>query len=104
MKAAHRGGTLGVGLYRTEYIFLVRNDFPLEEEQLRIYRKLIREMDQVYFRTLDIGGDKRLSTAQIGQEDNPFMGLRAIRYSLKYPMVFKEQLTRSGSSLYAQLF
>lgn len=92
VKAAHRGGTLGVGLYRTEYIFLVRNEFPLEEEQLRIYRKLIREMDQVYFRTLDIGGDKRLSTAQIGQEDNPFMGLRAIRYSLKYPMVFKEQL------------
>jgi len=92
VKAAHRAGTNGAGLYRSEYLFLVRNDFPPEEEQLLIYRKLIREMDQVYFRTLDIGGDKMLSAASIGPEENPFMGLRAIRYSLKNPSVFKDQL------------
>ena len=92
VKAAHHAGTMGAGLYRSEYLFLVRNDFPPEEEQLLIYSKLIKEMDLVYFRTLDIGGDKTLSAASIGPEENPFMGLRAIRYSLKNPTVFKEQL------------
>lgn len=91
-KSAQRGGTDGVGLYRSEFLFLVRNDFPPEEEQLLIYRRLLKEMDPVYFRTLDIGGDKMLAAAAIEPEDNPFMGLRAIRYSLKNPLVFKAQL------------
>jgi len=100
VKAARMAGTDGVGLYRSEYLFLVRNDFPPEEEQLLIYSKLIREMKDIYFRTLDIGGDKMLSAASIGAEDNPFMGLRAIRYSLKNPDVFKAQiraLLRAGT-------
>src|SRR6056297_231422 len=91
-KSARKAGTSGVGLYRSEYLFLVRNDFPPEEEQLIIYKKLIDEMEPVYFRTLDIGGDKMLSAAHIGQEENPFMGLRAIRYSFKNIGVLKAQL------------
>ena len=91
-KSARKGGTSGVGLYRSEYLFLVRNDFPPEEEQLLIYKRLINEMDPIYFRTLDIGGDKMLSAADIGHEENPFMGLRAIRYSFKNIGVLKAQL------------
>lgn len=91
-KSARKAGTSGVGLYRSEYLFLVRNDFPPEEEQLIIYKKLIDEMEPVYFRTLDIGGDKMLSAANIGQEENPFMGLRAIRYSFKNIGILKAQL------------
>jgi phosphotransferase system, enzyme I, PtsP len=91
-KSARKAGTSGVGLYRSEYLFLVRNDFPPEEEQLLIYKKLITEMDPIYFRTLDIGGDKMLSAANIGREENPFMGLRAIRYSFKNVGVLKAQL------------
>ncbi len=91
-KSARKAGTSGVGLYRSEYLFLVRNDFPPEEEQLIIYKRLINEMDPIYFRTLDIGGDKMLSAADIGHEENPFMGLRAIRYSFKNIGVLKAQL------------
>jgi phosphotransferase system enzyme I (PtsP) len=89
-------------LYRSEYLFLVRNDFPPEEEQLIIYKKLIGEMDPIYFRTLDIGGDKMLSAANIGHEENPFMGLRAIRYSFKNIGVLKAQLRallRAGANI-----
>jgi len=91
-KSARRAGTSGVGLYRSEYMYLIRNDFPPEEEQVIIYKKLINEMNPVYFRTLDIGGDKMLSIANIGQEANPFMGLRAIRYSFKHIDTLKTQL------------
>ncbi len=91
-KSARKAGSSGVGLYRSEYLFLVRNDFPPEEEQLIIYKKLINEMDPIFFRTLDIGGDKMLAAADIGHEENPFMGLRAIRYSFKNIGVLKAQL------------
>jgi phosphotransferase system enzyme I (PtsP) len=89
---ARKAGTKGVGLYRSEYLFLVRNDFPPEEEQYLIYQRLMKQMDPVYFRTMDIGGDKYLSAANIQNEDNPFMGLRAIRYAIKHPQKFKPQL------------
>lgn len=92
VKSARKAGTSGVGLYRSEYLFLVRNDFPPEEEQMLIYKRLINEMEPIYFRTLDIGGDKMLSAANIGHEENPFMGLRAIRYSFKNIGVLKAQL------------
>ena len=84
----------GVGLYRSEFPYLVRNDFPSEEEQYRIYRKLVEEMEDrpVNFRTLDVGGDKMLSYFPATNEDNPFLGLRAIRFSLRYTDVFAQQL------------
>ncbi|MCK5154070.1 MAG: phosphoenolpyruvate--protein phosphotransferase, partial [Spirochaetales bacterium] len=83
--------TEGVGLYRSEFLFLIRNNFPSEEEQYIIYRRLLEQMEDVVFRTLDIGGDKILGPAtQI--EQNPFMGLRGLRYSLRNPEIFSVQI------------
>ncbi len=84
----------GVGLYRSEFPFIVRNDFPSEEEQYRIYRKLLEEMPDrpVVIRTLDVGGDKMLSYFPSVNEANPFLGLRAIRFSLRYKDIFVRQL------------
>ena len=84
----------GIGLYRSEFPFLIRNDFPTEEEQFRVYRKLLDEMagKEVILRTLDIGGDKVLSYLPPSSESNPFLGLRAIRFSLKNEAIFHEQL------------
>jgi phosphotransferase system enzyme I (PtsP) len=92
----------GIGLYRTEFPFVVRNDFPSEEEQYRVYRKLAEAMPgrEVVFRTLDVGGDKMLSYFQTGNEANPFLGLRAIRLSLRYRNIFAPQiraLLRAGA-------
>lgn len=81
----------GVGLYRSEFLFLIRNDFPSEEEQYLIYRRLLDEMKNVVFRTLDIGGDKILGAADQA-EANPFMGLRGLRYSLRNQDIFRIQL------------
>lgn len=84
----------GIGLYRTEFPFIIRNNFPSEEEQYFIYRKLVRDMNDkpVTFRTLDIGGDKILSYYQIDREENPFLGMRSIRFSLKHREIFKQQV------------
>ncbi len=84
----------GVGLYRSELPFIVRDNFPSEEEQYRIYRRLVEQMDgrPVTFRTLDIGGDKTLSYASTPNEANPFLGLRAIRFSLRNRRTFEQQL------------
>lgn len=93
----------GVGLYRTEFPFIVRNDFPGEEEQYVIYQKLIDRMQgkEVTFRTLDIGGDKVLSYFdQHLQEKNPYMGMRSIRFSLQHYDIFSQQIRailRAGS-------
>ncbi len=81
----------GVGLYRSEFLFLIRNDFPSEEEQYLIYRRLLEQMKDVVFRTLDIGGDKILGVTE-NHESNPFMGLRGLRYSLRNPEIFRIQL------------
>lgn len=91
---AHRLKADGVGLYRSEFPFIVRNGFPSEEEQFRVYRKLIEGMPgkPVVFRTLDIGGDKMLSYFPTVNEANPFLGLRAIRFSLRYKHIFTQQL------------
>jgi phosphotransferase system enzyme I (PtsP) len=91
----------GIGLYRSEFPFIVRNEFPSEEEQYRIYRALIEAMPNrdVVLRTLDIGGDKMLSYMPFAKEENPFLGLRAIRFSLRNQSIFAEQLRamlRSG--------
>lgn len=84
----------GVGLYRTEFPFMVRNSFPTEDDQFVIYRRLVESMPekQITFRSLDIGGDKILSYYSLGEEENPFLGLRSIRFSLKNKDIFKEQI------------
>ncbi|MBF0386879.1 MAG: phosphoenolpyruvate--protein phosphotransferase [Candidatus Omnitrophica bacterium] len=84
----------GVGLYRTEFPFIVRSDFPTEEEQYVIYRKLVEIMKgrPITFRTLDIGGDKALSYYDYAKEANPFLGLRSIRFSLRHQDVFAQQV------------
>lgn len=84
----------GIGLYRTEFPFLIRVNFPTEEEQYAIYKKLIESANgkSVTFRTLDIGGDKVLSYFSDLKEQNPFLGMRSIRFSLNYIDIFKQQL------------
>ncbi len=84
----------GIGLYRTEFPFIVRSNFPTEEEQYVIYKKLVAGMPdkEITFRTLDIGGDKVLSYYNYGKEENPFLGMRSIRFSLRHKDVFKQQL------------
>ncbi|MBF0569735.1 MAG: phosphoenolpyruvate--protein phosphotransferase [Candidatus Omnitrophica bacterium] len=84
----------GVGLYRTEFPFIVRSDFPTEEEQFGICRKLVESLEgkELTFRTLDIGGDKILSYYDYGKEANPFLGLRSIRFSLRHKDIFAQQL------------
>jgi phosphotransferase system, enzyme I, PtsP len=86
--------TDGIGLYRTEFPFIIRNNFPTEEEQLAIYTKLVKDMGDkpVIFRTLDIGGDKVLSYYQVAKEENPFLGMRSIRFSLAHKDIFKQQI------------
>lgn len=84
----------GIGLYRTEFPFIVRSTFPTEEEQYLGYRRVLDRMEgrPVVFRTLDIGGDKALSYFPVQHENNPFLGLRALRFSLRNPEIFKQQL------------
>ena len=84
----------GVGLYRTEFPFLVRSSFPSEEEQVQVYRKLFEKMGSraVRIRTLDIGGEKVLPYLDCFKENNPELGLRSIRFSLSMPELFRQQL------------
>lgn len=84
----------GVGLFRTEFLFMDRNAMPTEEEQLEAYKKaaLILKGKPLIIRTLDIGGDKDLPYLGLKREENPFMGFRAIRYCLKNEELFKSQL------------
>ena len=84
----------GIGLYRTEYPFLLRNTFPTEEEQCTIYKQIITKTGSlpITFRTLDIGGDKALNYYRDYHEENPFLGLRSIRFSLQNPLIFKQQI------------
>jgi len=83
----------GVGLYRTEFPFMVRDRFPVEDEQFRIYRKVLETYAPlpVTMRTLDIGGDKALPYFPI-EEDNPFLGWRGIRFTLDHPEIFLVQI------------
>lgn len=84
----------GVGLYRTEFPFIIRNDFPSEQEQYITYKRLVEGMapKPVTFRTLDIGGDKVLSYYHHAREQNPGMGMRSIRFSLQNKDVFGKQI------------
>ncbi len=84
----------GIGLYRSEFPFLIRNHFPSEQEQYPIYKRLFDEMPDkpVTIRTLDVGGDKTLVYSDSAGESNPELGLRSIRFSLKNPDIFEEQI------------
>lgn len=84
----------GIGLYRSEFPFIIRNNFPSEEEQFQIYKKLMERVPEgeMTLRTLDIGGDKILSYMRDIEEENPFLGLRAIRFLLKNKSIFETQL------------
>jgi len=89
-----RHGAEGIGLYRTEFLFMNRLDVPDEEEQFQAYRQLAMKTgtNPAIIRTLDLGGDKFLSHLNPSHESNPFLGLRAIRLCLKHPELFKAQL------------
>jgi phosphotransferase system enzyme I (PtsP) len=84
----------GIGLYRSEFPFLVRNDFPSEEDQTSIYRRVLEPMGkkEVIFRTLDVGGDKLIGYNPEHREANPFLGFRGIRFSLGNHEIFMEQI------------
>jgi len=91
---ALRSGAYGVGLYRTEFLFLNRKDLPSEEEHFATYRKVVEKFVRhpVTIRTFDLGGDKFASQLELADEMNPAMGLRAIRFCLKEKEIFKPQL------------
>lgn len=93
-RAALEAGAEGVGLLRTEFLYLGRTHLPDEEEQYRAYRAIVDVFGDlpVILRTLDIGGDKELSYLDLPREANPFLGLRAIRLCLARPDLFKPQL------------
>jgi len=86
-------GAEGIGLYRTEFPFMIRDRFPGEEEQYHIYRQVLQSFNHgpVTLRTLDVGGDKALPYFPI-KEDNPFLGWRGIRITLDHPEIFLVQL------------
>lgn len=89
----HNGGE-GVGLFRTEFLFMDRDSMPTENEQFEAYSTVAKSMSgkEVIIRTLDIGGDKAVPYLDIPKEDNPFLGYRAIRYCLDNKELFKTQL------------
>jgi phosphotransferase system enzyme I (PtsI) len=95
MDMAKKYGAVGVGLFRTEFLYMDRVTFPSEDEQFDVYRHVAETMGSgsVVIRTLDIGGDKHLDYFSLPQEDNPFLGYRAIRISLDRKELFKTQLS-----------
>lgn len=87
-------GAEGVGLFRTEFLYMDRQSFPTEEEQFEVYKQVAQKVGHhpVVIRTLDIGGDKHLDYFQLPEEQNPFLGYRAIRISLDRKDMFKTQM------------
>ena len=94
VESAIKYGAQGVGLYRTEFLYMDRKDMPSEEEQFNAYRQVLTAFGKlpVIIRTLDIGGDKELSYLPMAKELNPFLGNRALRLCLANPRLFKIQL------------
>ncbi len=93
-QAAQKVGATGVGLFRTEYLFLTHQDVPDEEEQYQYYRQIIEDAPNrtVTIRTLDLGGDKTVPYLGRRTEANPFMGWRSIRLSFEHPRLFERQI------------
>ncbi|MFC4305734.1 phosphoenolpyruvate--protein phosphotransferase [Cohnella boryungensis] len=94
LEAALANGAQGVGLFRTEFLYMDRSHFPTEDEQFEVYRMAAQKLkgQPLTIRTLDIGGDKQLDYYQMPEEENPFLGFRAIRFSLERKDLFKTQL------------
>ncbi|MGL6064784.1 MAG: phosphoenolpyruvate--protein phosphotransferase [Fusobacteriaceae bacterium] len=88
-----RNGGLGIGLYRTEFLFMSSDKFPTEDEQFEAYKSVAESMEgkPVTIRTMDIGGDKCLPYMEIPKEENPFLGWRALRICLDRPEILKTQ-------------
>lgn len=84
----------GIGLFRSEFLYLGKDDFPTEEEQFRAYKQVVQMMAgrKVIIRTLDVGADKQVDYFNLEKEDNPALGCRAIRICLARPDIFKTQL------------
>src|SRR5699024_2342760 len=84
----------GIGLFRSEFLYLNSKDFPTEDEQFEAYKSVLSDMDgkEVIIRTLDIGADKQIGYFNLPKEDNPAMGMRALRICLTRPEVFRTQL------------
>jgi len=94
LQLAKEHGAEGIGLYRTEFPFLIREGFPTQDEQIRIYRRAYEHFPQgpVHFRLLDLGGDKFLPQNGLEPDRNPFRGYRSIRVLLENPAVLKDQV------------
>lgn len=94
LEGVNNNGSDCIGLYRTEFLYMGKSDYPNEEEQLKAYREVLEGMGDkpVVVRTLDIGGDKELSYLKMEHEMNPFLGNRALRLCFNMPDVFRTQL------------
>ena len=94
LKAANALAVDGIGLYRTEFPFIIRSTFPTEEEQYLLYKKVVDDSPngEVTFRTLDIGGDKVLSYFHDAHEANPFLGMRSLRFCFEHQDIFTQQI------------
>ncbi|QJC33055.1 phosphoenolpyruvate-protein phosphotransferase PtsI [Enterobacteriaceae endosymbiont of Donacia semicuprea] len=94
LKNIIKNGADGIGLYRTEFLFMNRNSFPSEEEQFHVYKTVTKKMNDkpVIIRTMDIGGDKKISYMNLPKEENPFLGYRAIRISIDRKDILHTQL------------
>lgn len=107
LKGAIENGAEGIGLLRTEFLYMNKtNSFPSEEEQFVIYKEILEKMNgkRVVIRTLDIGGDKELKYCKFDKEENPFLGYRAIRFSLDRKDIFKDQVRAMlRASVYGKL-
>lgn len=106
VKAALHNGAEGIGLYRTEFLYMERKYLPTEEEQFEAYKSVLEQMHgkSVIIRTLDIGGDKELAYLDLPKELNPFLGYRAIRICLEEEHIFQTQLRALlRASSYGQL-
>lgn len=94
VESVHLSGATGIGLYRTEFLFMNRHDMPTEDEQFLAYKQVVESMQglPVTIRTLDLGADKMMHADHLPTNANPALGLRAIRYSLSEPQIFMVQL------------
>jgi len=94
IEAVLASGAEGVGLFRTEFLYINRDSLPTEEEQFKVYREVATALkpNSIIIRTLDLGGDKFASHLQLAKEINPFLGWRAIRFCLAQPELFRAQL------------
>ena len=101
---ALNSGAVGVGLYRTEYLFMNRVQLPTEEEQFEAYKEVVKSLEQVTIRTLDLGADKQVDGGrkQGNVATNPALGLRAVRFCLRSVDIFRTQLRASIGRLHLE--